>query len=109
MIAGYNGHVAEHPEFASNGTVHIIGFSLGGICAYDILSEQWEPEDGVPPWEEELPEEVTETSGPLLRRLDVTVPKLPFRVKSLFTCGSPIGAQRVRGSHHPFSVLFPPH
>ena len=57
----------------------MIGFSLGGIAAYDILAMQKgnvhiEPQD---PYARMAP--------------DICVPQLDFKVQHLFTCGSPIG------------------
>jgi hypothetical protein len=69
----------EYPDF--NGDVHFIGFSLGGIISYDIASMQWlAEEDGNPPWVS------NEGQTP-----DLIVPKLDFKIRYLFTCGSPIG------------------
>ncbi|CEG80935.1 hypothetical protein RMATCC62417_15196 [Rhizopus microsporus] len=77
----YEDYVSSHPGF--NGHVHFIGFSLGGIIAYDIASMQWsEHEDGLPPW----------AKGDVSNTPDITVPPLGFKIKSIFTCGSPIAA-----------------
>lgn len=79
----YEDYVSSHPGF--NGHVHFIGFSLGGIIAYDIASMQWsEHEDGLPPW----------AKGDVSNTPDITVPPLGFKIKSIFTCGSPIGKKK---------------
>lgn len=64
------------------GDVHFIGFSLGGIIAYDVATMQWLQEDGCPPWKE---------SDVECQKPDIHVPPLNFKIRSLFTCGSPIG------------------
>lgn len=80
----YQAHVEENPEF--EGHVHMIGFSLGGVACYDILSMQWSlEEDGPPPWENVKPDPY------VCAKPDVNIPKLEFKVQNLFTCGSPIG------------------
>ncbi|KAG0162684.1 hypothetical protein DFQ28_010452 [Apophysomyces sp. BC1034] len=83
----YQTHLIEYPDFIDNqGQVHIVGCSLGGIAAYDIASMQWFEEDGQPPWE------VVEESDYVCRKPDVCVPRLDFKLRYLFTCGSPIAA-----------------
>lgn len=71
---------SAYEESDFKGDVHFIGFSLGGIIAYDIASMQWSKEDGSPPWVKSC------------QRPDIQVPHLKFNVLSLFTCGSPIAA-----------------
>lgn len=86
----YQAHVEENPEF--QGHVHMIGFSLGGVACYDILSMQWSlEEDGTPPWENVKPDPY------ICAKPDVNIPKLAFKVQNLFTCGSPIGEFVVMG------------
>lgn len=79
----YIQHKREFPNLDIQ--VHFIGFSLGGIIAYDIASMQWLDEDGLPPWKSL---ELDKLSCPTP---DLIVPLLKFKVRSLFTCGSPIG------------------
>lgn len=80
----YIQHKREFPDLDIQ--VHFIGFSLGGIIAYDIASMQWLDEDGLPPWQSL---ELDKLSCPTP---DLIVPQLKFKVRSLFTCGSPIAA-----------------
>lgn len=82
----YIQHKLEFPDLDIQ--VHFIGFSLGGIIAYDIASMQWSDEDGLPPWQHT---ELDKLSCPTP---DLIVPQLDFKVRSLFTCGSPIGKLR---------------
>ncbi|KAG2176318.1 hypothetical protein INT43_005552, partial [Umbelopsis isabellina] len=83
---GYAKHVEEFPDFVSNkGQVHMMGCSLGGIAAYDILAHQWKDEDGRPPWE------TIEEQAYVVKKPEITVPILDFNVRFLFTCGSPVG------------------
>ncbi|KAI9281433.1 DDHD domain-containing protein [Umbelopsis sp. AD052] len=86
----YEKHTVEFPDFVSNkGQVHMMGCSLGGIAAFDILAQQWNEEDGRPPWES------VEEQGLVVRKPEINVPKLNFNVSSLFTCGSPVAATLV--------------
>ncbi|KAI8575877.1 hypothetical protein K450DRAFT_259601 [Umbelopsis ramanniana AG] len=86
----YENHIVEFPDFVSNkGQVHMMGCSLGGIAAFDILAQQWNEEDGRPPWES------VEEQGLVIRKPEINVPKLNFNVSSLFTCGSPVAATLV--------------
>ncbi|KAI8346914.1 DDHD domain-containing protein [Choanephora cucurbitarum] len=82
--AAYLQHKSDHPGF--KGDVHFIGFSLGGIIVYDIASMQWLQEDGLPPWHD------TGLEEPVCRTPDIKVPLLDFKIRSVFTCGSPIAA-----------------
>ncbi|KAI8389263.1 DDHD domain-containing protein [Blakeslea trispora] len=82
--SAYLQHKLEHPDF--KGDVHFIGFSLGGIIAYDIASMQWLQEDGLPPWNESSNKEI------ICKTPDIQVPLLDFKIRSVFTCGSPIAA-----------------
>lgn len=82
----YEKHVIEFPDFESNnGQVHMMGCSLGGIAAFDILAQQWNEDDGRPPWES------VEEQAYVVKKPDIHVPKLDFKVQSLWTCGSPVG------------------
>lgn len=82
----YAKHVEEFPDFVSNkGQVHMMGCSLGGIAAYDILAHQWREEDGRPPWE------TIEEQTYVIKKPEINVPMLDFNVRLLFTCGSPVG------------------
>ncbi|KAI8884731.1 hypothetical protein K501DRAFT_332419 [Backusella circina FSU 941] len=83
----YKQHVIDYPDFIENkGHIHFIGFSLGGISAYDIASMQWLEEDGLPPWD------VVEEDERTCKTPDIQVPKLDFKITCVFTCGSPIAA-----------------
>ncbi|KAJ2960748.1 hypothetical protein NQZ79_g3985 [Umbelopsis isabellina] len=83
----YAKHVEEFPDFISNnGQVHMMGCSLGGIAAYDILAHQWKEGDGRPPWE------TIEEQAYVVKKPEITVPILDFNVRFLFTCGSPVAA-----------------
>ncbi|KAK9768494.1 hypothetical protein K7432_000833 [Basidiobolus ranarum] len=64
-----------------NGSFSLVGYSLGGVCSYDILCAQ---------------EEDYNIEGRKLYSVDV--PKLKFQPKHLFTLGSPIGAVMVQRS-----------
>ncbi|GAB5587875.1 hypothetical protein Unana1_02775 [Umbelopsis nana] len=86
----YAKHIEEFPDFeANNGQVHMMGCSLGGIAAFDILAHQWTEEDGRPPWES------VEEQDFVVKKPDIHVPKLDFKVRFLFTCGSPVAATLV--------------
>ncbi|CAO3633011.1 unnamed protein product [Cunninghamella echinulata] len=85
----YDQHIETYPDFIDNqGQCHIVGFSLGGVIAFDIASKQWKPEDGIEP--QLNPSE----NNPYLcyEPYHIQVPMLKFPLKYLFTCGSPIGA-----------------
>ncbi|CAO3650923.1 unnamed protein product [Cunninghamella blakesleeana] len=85
----YNQHIKTYPDFLDNrGQCHIVGFSLGGVIAYDIASKQWKPEDGLEP------QMTSSDNNPYLcyEPYHIQVPTLDFPLKYLFTCGSPIGA-----------------
>ncbi|KAI8142825.1 hypothetical protein BJV82DRAFT_713927 [Fennellomyces sp. T-0311] len=66
-------------DYGSPDNVHMIGFSLGGIAAYDILAMQSNVS-------------VQQNDPYACSAPDVCVPKLDFSVQHLFTCGSPIAA-----------------
>ncbi|CAO3597650.1 unnamed protein product [Absidia cylindrospora] len=66
----------KHPDF--DGKIVILGYSLGGILTWDILSHQRQPSS---------PEEEQD-----YRKLDVIYEKLDFKPNYFFTLGSPIGA-----------------
>ncbi|KAL1924230.1 uncharacterized protein VTP21DRAFT_7265 [Calcarisporiella thermophila] len=70
----YAEFLAENPDFeTSGGEASVICFSLGGILMYDILAHQVQD---------------VQTGGKYPHR----VPKLDFKIKHLFTCGSPVAA-----------------
>ncbi|KAI7876852.1 hypothetical protein K492DRAFT_239541 [Lichtheimia hyalospora FSU 10163] len=78
----YHNFLEKHPDFA--GKIAIIGYSLGGIITYDILSHQREPSS---------PQEQAE-----YRKIDVKFPKLDFKPNYFFGFGSPLGAMlTIRG------------
>ena len=88
----------------------MIGFSLGGVAAYDILSMQWNHNDMM---DEPTTTAADATATPstataasstnnndsLLTQEScfctttpsIWAPKLDFEVEHLFTCGSPLG------------------
>ncbi|KAG2223763.1 hypothetical protein INT45_003487 [Circinella minor] len=92
--------------------VHMIGFSLGGVAAYDILSTQWnhndmmdEPTATTSPTATTTAASSTDNNDSLLAPSqkehescfyttapDICAPKLDFEVEHLFTCGSPLAA-----------------
>ncbi|KAI7854508.1 hypothetical protein BDC45DRAFT_127984 [Circinella umbellata] len=72
----YHNFLETHPDF--NGKIVIIGYSLGGIITYDILSHQRQPE---------TPEEESE-----YRKIDVKYSKLDFKPDYFFGFGSPLAA-----------------
>ncbi|KAI8341663.1 hypothetical protein BC941DRAFT_338328, partial [Chlamydoabsidia padenii] len=72
----YHNFMEKHPDF--DGKIVILGYSLGGILTWDILSHQREPSS-----EEERLD---------YNKLDVIYQKLDFKPNYLFTLGSPIGA-----------------
>ncbi|KAK9762659.1 hypothetical protein K7432_011402 [Basidiobolus ranarum] len=75
----YDHFKERYPTF--NGSFSLLGYSLGGVCSYDILCAQ---------------EEKFNLEG---RKLyTVEVPKLKFTPKHLFALGSPIGAVMVQRS-----------
>lgn len=47
---------------------------------------QWLDEDGIPPWQDKLTTDELSCLTP-----DIVVPQFDFKIKSIFTCGSPIG------------------
>ncbi|KAL0091680.1 DDHD domain-containing protein [Phycomyces blakesleeanus] len=71
----YQNFLEKHPDF--NGEIVILGYSLGGVIVYDILSHQRTPE----PEEEEA-----------YSKLDVVFSKLVFKPTYFFGLGSPLGA-----------------
>jgi hypothetical protein len=47
---------------------------------------QWfEEQDGIPPWQNTVLEEMC------CQTPDLIVPRLEFKIRNIFTCGSPIG------------------
>ncbi|RKP08128.1 DDHD domain-containing protein [Thamnocephalis sphaerospora] len=72
LNAKYHAFMAQQPDFA--GEVTLLGFSLGGVCCYDIMARQPEGVFGRHPTDR------------------ITAPQLAFRPSHLFTLGSPIGA-----------------
>ncbi|KAI9253889.1 DDHD domain-containing protein [Phascolomyces articulosus] len=102
--------------------VHMIGFSLGGVAAYDILSMQWD--NNMKSMDESTMSTSTTSNNThydlndlfattttssttttpqkqyhhepcMCTTPNVCVPKLDFEVEHLFTCGSPIAAALV--------------
>ncbi|ORY03356.1 hypothetical protein K493DRAFT_334281 [Basidiobolus meristosporus CBS 931.73] len=76
LNAEYEAFMEKHPYYT--GEFSVIGYSLGGVCVYDILSHQ---EEGV------------NADGRDCLRFEVT--KLLFKPRNLFTFGSPLGAVMV--------------
>ncbi|ORY07856.1 DDHD-domain-containing protein [Basidiobolus meristosporus CBS 931.73] len=75
----YDGFMKRYPDF--KGSFSLLGYSLGGVCSYDILCAQ---------------DENYNIEGRKLYAVDV--PKLKFSPRHLFTLGSPIGAVMVQRS-----------
>ncbi|OAD01141.1 hypothetical protein MUCCIDRAFT_165042 [Mucor lusitanicus CBS 277.49] len=71
----YHNFMEKHPNF--NGKIAIMGYSLGGIIVWDILSHQREPEDH-------------ETA--MYDKMDIKFTKLDFKPNYFFGLGSPVGA-----------------
>ena len=88
----------------------MIGFSLGGVAAYDILSMQWNHNDVMDEPTTATADATatpsTATAAPSIDNNvdllahepcfstttpDIWAPKLDFEVEHLFTCGSPLG------------------
>ncbi|KAI8374211.1 uncharacterized protein BYT42DRAFT_395095 [Radiomyces spectabilis] len=72
----YHNFLEKHPNF--NGKIAILGYSLGGVITWDILSHQRQPSG---------PDEEAAYS-----RLDVNFGKLDFKPDFFFGLGSPISA-----------------
>ncbi|RCI02114.1 hypothetical protein CU098_002103, partial [Rhizopus stolonifer] len=92
----YQNFMEKHPNF--NGKIAIMGYSLGGIITWDILSHQREPT---------TPEETA-----MYNKLDVKFSKLDFKPNFFFGLGSPVGAvltfrgQDPRYYHPDFDITF---
>ncbi|GAN07840.1 hypothetical protein MAM1_0178c07344 [Mucor ambiguus] len=71
----YHNFMEKHPNF--NGKIAIMGYSLGGIIVWDILSHQREPDDH-------------ETA--MYDKMDIKFTKLDFKPNYFFGLGSPVGA-----------------
>ncbi|KAK9720597.1 hypothetical protein K7432_004058 [Basidiobolus ranarum] len=76
LNAEYTAFMEKHPNYT--GDFSIIGYSLGGVCVYDILSHQ---------------EEGFNAEGRDCLRFNVT--ELLFQPRNLFTFGCPMGAVMV--------------
>jgi hypothetical protein len=72
----YHNFIEKHPDF--DGKIIIMGYSLGGIITWDILSHQREPQ--------------TKQEIDMYSKLDVNFSKLDFKPHYFFGLGSPIGA-----------------
>ncbi|KAG1617052.1 hypothetical protein G6F46_004967 [Rhizopus delemar] len=72
----YQHFIENHPNF--NGKIIILGYSLGGIITWDILSHQRHSLD--------------EEEQSMYQKLDVNFTKLNFKPDYFFGLGSPIGA-----------------
>ncbi|RUP42819.1 hypothetical protein BC936DRAFT_138040 [Jimgerdemannia flammicorona] len=81
----YHNFAERYPNF--DGRIAIFGYSLGGICVYDILSHQRT--------------ELTEEERKEFTKVDLNVPKLAFTPNFFFGLGSPIGAVMVMRNHNP--------
>lgn len=71
----YHNFMEKHPNF--NGKIAIMGYSLGGIIVWDILSHQRDPQDH-------------ETA--MYDKMDIKFTKLDFKPNYFFGLGSPVGA-----------------
>ncbi|ORX90986.1 hypothetical protein K493DRAFT_409572 [Basidiobolus meristosporus CBS 931.73] len=76
MNEEYDRYMKEHPDY--NGKFSLIGYSLGGICCYDILCGQ---------------EDAANAKG--RAKFNIHVPKLKFKPSFFFSMGSPIAAVMV--------------
>ncbi|OBZ85867.1 hypothetical protein A0J61_06081 [Choanephora cucurbitarum] len=92
----YQNFMEKHPKF--EGKIAIIGYSLGGIITWDILSHQRTPEN--------------EAEEAQYQKIDVKFSKLDFKPDYFFGLGSPVGAVLTfRGQdpklYHPdFDIVF---
>ncbi|KAI9492948.1 DDHD domain-containing protein [Zychaea mexicana] len=101
--------------------VHMIGFSLGGVAAYDILSMQWKNNSldtttttttttNAPPTQQQQQQQQQQQHEPCMCATpNVCVPKLDFEVEHLFTCGSPIAAALIFRGFDYMHYRPPPH
>ncbi|CEP19262.1 hypothetical protein [Parasitella parasitica] len=71
----YHNFMEKHPNF--NGKIVIMGYSLGGIIVWDILSHQREPE---------------EHEAAMYDKMDINFSTLDFKPDYFFGLGSPVGA-----------------
>ncbi|KAI9306663.1 hypothetical protein BJ944DRAFT_229300 [Cunninghamella echinulata] len=72
----YHNFIKKHPTF--NGKIAILGYSLGGIVTWDILSHQREP--------------ITDDEKADYQKLNIKYSKLDFQPDYYFTLGSPVAA-----------------
>ncbi|KAI8375221.1 DDHD domain-containing protein [Blakeslea trispora] len=92
----YQNFMEKHPKF--KGKIAIIGYSLGGIITWDILSHQRKPEN--------------EAEEAMYQKIDVKFSELSFKPDYFFGLGSPVGAVLTfRGQdpklYHPdFDIVF---
>ncbi|KAI8328470.1 DDHD domain-containing protein [Choanephora cucurbitarum] len=92
----YQNFMEKHPNF--EGKIAIIGYSLGGIITWDVLSHQRTPEN--------------EAEEAQYQKIDVKFSKLDFKPDYFFGLGSPVGAVLTfRGQdpklYHPdFDIVF---
>ncbi|KAI8146288.1 DDHD domain-containing protein [Fennellomyces sp. T-0311] len=87
----YHNFLEKHPDFA--GKIAIIGYSLGGIITYDILSHQRQPST------------VQEENE--YQKVDVKYSKLDFTPDYFFGFGSPLAAMLTIRNQTP--LLYHPH
>ncbi|EPB86014.1 hypothetical protein HMPREF1544_07172 [Mucor circinelloides 1006PhL] len=71
----YHNFIEKHPNFS--GKIAIMGYSLGGIIVWDILSHQREPQ---------------ENEAAMYDKMDIKFTKLDFKPNYFFGLGSPVGA-----------------
>ncbi|KAK9762933.1 hypothetical protein K7432_010830 [Basidiobolus ranarum] len=72
LNSNYEEFMKENPDY--DGTFSLVGYSLGGVCCYDILAHQ---------------ERIVNAQG--CSKVFFDVPKLKFQPSNFFALGSPIG------------------
>lgn len=72
----YHNFMEKHPNF--DGKIVIMGYSLGGIIVWDILSHQRELK--------------TQDEKDMYKKMDINFAKLDFKPHFFFGLGSPVGA-----------------
>ncbi|KAI8149267.1 DDHD domain-containing protein [Fennellomyces sp. T-0311] len=83
--SAYHDFMEQQPNF--NGKVAILGYSLGGLITWDILSHQRE--------------NLTTQEMDQLGKFDITVPKLDFKPDFLFGMGCPVAGLLVARNQDP--------
>ncbi|CAO3656995.1 unnamed protein product [Mucor hiemalis] len=81
----YHNFMEKHPNF--DGKIVIMGYSLGGIIVWDILSHQRELK--------------TQEEKDMYKKMDINFSKLDFKPHFFFGLGSPVGAVLTFRGHDP--------